>query len=255
MTNTIRLNSMLLASPEPERLHAWYAAAFDPEQDTKTNGYRVLTFGGFTILVDHRDDVAGANPQPGRVILNFEVADAPAVVRRLDDMGVTWKAELEAREPGLFATAIDPDGNFVQIIQLHAGHGPTAGGARDGLAASPAFSGFSVDDLASAREFYAGVLGLVVSEADGLLTLHLPGGRDVLVYPKPNHVPATFTVLNFPVRDIDAAVDDLLARGVKLERYKGLAQDDRTILRDPTGPPIAWFTDPAGNILSVLQQD
>ena len=119
-----RLNSMLLASPDPERLHAWYAAAFEPEQDTKTNGYRVLTFGGFTILIDRRDDVTGPNPQPGRTILNFEVADARAVARRLDDMGVTWKAELEEREPGLFATAIDPDGNYVQIIQLHPGHGP-----------------------------------------------------------------------------------------------------------------------------------
>ena len=116
-----RLNSMLLASSDPERLHAWYAAAFEPEQDTKTNGYRLLTFGGFTILIDRRDDVTGSNPQPGRMILNFDVADARAVARRLDDMGVTWKAELEEREPGLFATAIDPDGNYVQIIQLHPG--------------------------------------------------------------------------------------------------------------------------------------
>jgi predicted enzyme related to lactoylglutathione lyase len=250
-----RLNSMLLASPDPERLHAWYAAAFEPEQDTKTNGYRVLTFGGFTILIDRRDDITGPNPQPARTIFNFEVADAIAVARRLDGMGVAWKAELEERAPGLFATVIDPDGNYLQIIQLHPGHGPTAA-RRDGtLSAAPAFSGFSVDDLASAREFYAGVLGLDASEANGLLTLHLAAGRDVLVYPKPNHVPATFTVLNFPVPDIDAAVDDLTERGVRFERYDGFAQDQRGIQRDPNGPPIAWFTDPAGNVLAVLQQN
>jgi predicted enzyme related to lactoylglutathione lyase len=249
-----RLNSMLLASSDPERLHGWYAAAFDPQQDTKTNGYRILTFGGFTVLIDHRDDITATNPQPGRIILNFEVADARAVARRLDDIGVTWKAELEEREPGLFATAVDPDGNYVQIIQFHPGHGRDARG--DGvLAAAPAFSGFAVDDLAAAREFYAGVLGLDVSEANGLLTLHLPGGRDVLVYPKPNHAPATFTILNFPVPDIDAAVADLSARGVRFERYDGFAQDDRGIQRDAEGPPIAWFTDPAGNILAILQED
>jgi predicted enzyme related to lactoylglutathione lyase len=249
-----RLNSMLLASSDPERLHAWYAAAFEPDQDTKTDGYRLLTFGGFTILIDRRDDVTGSNPEPGRVILNFDVADARAVAGRLDGMGVTWKAELEEREPGLFATAIDPDGNYVQIIQLHPGHGPE-GRALGSLAAAPAFSGFSVDDLAAAREFYAGVLGLEVSEANGLLTLHLHGGRHVLAYPKPDHVPATFTILTFPVPDIDAAVADLSARGVRFERYDGFAQDDRGILRDPNSPPIAWFTDPAGNVLAVLQDD
>jgi predicted enzyme related to lactoylglutathione lyase/catechol 2,3-dioxygenase-like lactoylglutathione lyase family enzyme len=250
-----RLNSMLLASSDPERLHAWYTAAFEPEQDTKTNGYRLLTFGGFTILIDRRDDVTGSNAQPGRMILNFDVADARAVVRRLDDVGVTWKAALEEREPGLFATAIDPDGNYVQIIQLHPGHAPARARANGTLAAAPAFSGFSVDDLAAAREFYAGVLGLDASEANGLLTLHLAGARDVLVYPKPNHVPATFTILNFPVPDIGTAVVDLSARGVRFERYEGFAQDNDGIQRDPDGPPIAWFTDPAGNVLAVLQQD
>ena len=159
------------------------------------------------------------------------------------------------REPGLFATAIDPDGNYVQIIQLHPGHGPATRRADGTLAAAQAFTGFSVDDLAAAREFYAGVLGLDVSEADGQLTLHLPGRRDVLVYPKPNHTPATFTILNFPVPDIEIAVAELSAQGVRFERYDGFNQDDRGIQRDSDGPLIAWFTDPAGNVLSVLQQD
>jgi catechol 2,3-dioxygenase-like lactoylglutathione lyase family enzyme len=116
-----------------------------------------------------------------------------------------------------------------------------------------AFSGFAVDDLDAARRFYGETLGLEVSEQDGLLTLHLAGGRDTLVYPKPDFVPATYTILNFPVDDIERAVDDLNARGVELLRYEGFEQDERGISRDPAGPPIGWFTDPAGNVLSVLE--
>lgn len=117
-----------------------------------------------------------------------------------------------------------------------------------------AFSGFSVDDIPAARTFYGETLGLRVSEDNGLLTLHIAGDRDVLVYPKSNHTPATFTILNFPVGDIDQAVDELAARGVRFERYDGFDQDDKGIDR-AGGPPIAWFTDPAGNILAVLQLD
>jgi catechol 2,3-dioxygenase-like lactoylglutathione lyase family enzyme len=117
---------------------------------------------------------------------------------------------------------------------------------------SKAFSGFAVNDIQRAKDFYGGALGLHVSEEHGLLRLHLAGGTAVLVYPKPNHIPATFTVLNFPVDDIDKAVDGLVERGVRFERYDGFNQDERGILRD-VGPYIAWFTDPAGNILSVLQ--
>lgn len=121
------------------------------------------------------------------------------------------------------------------------------------LTDSPAFSGFAVPDIAAAKDFYGGTLGLQVSEENGLLTLHLSGGRDVLVYPKPDHEPAVFTILNFPVPDIESAVDGLAAAGVSFERYTGdLATDDRGIFRGP-GPLIAWFRDPAGNILSVLE--
>ena len=121
------------------------------------------------------------------------------------------------------------------------------------LATSKAFSGFAVDDLERARDFYEGMLGLDVSLEDGLLTLHLAGDRSTLVYPKPDFVPATYTILNFPVEDIDAAVDELASRGVRFERYEGFEQDEKGVARDPAGPPIAWFTDPAGNILSVLE--
>ena len=118
-----------------------------------------------------------------------------------------------------------------------------------------AFSGFAVDDLDAAREFYGSVLGLDVSvEEMGLLTLHLAGGaRPTLVYPKPDFEPATYTILNFPVEDIDAAVDGLIERGVAFELYDGFGQDERGISRNEGGPPIAWFRDPAGNILSVLE--
>jgi len=117
-----------------------------------------------------------------------------------------------------------------------------------------AFSGFSVNDIAAAKAFYGDTLGLRVSEENGMLTLHIAGDRDILVYPKPNHAPATYTILNFPVEDIDRTVDELVERGVTFERYEGMGQDDRGINR-AGGPPIAWFTDPAGNILSVLQLD
>jgi catechol 2,3-dioxygenase-like lactoylglutathione lyase family enzyme len=115
-----------------------------------------------------------------------------------------------------------------------------------------AFSGFAVDDIEAARKFYGETLGLDTSEQYGLLTLHLAGGRDTLVYPKPDHVPATYTILNFQVDDVDAAVDELTARGVSLERYEGMGQDAKGINR-AGGPYIAWFKDPAGNILAVLQ--
>ena len=118
---------------------------------------------------------------------------------------------------------------------------------------SRAFSGFSVADIPAAKAFYAETLGISVSEDNGMLTLHLAGNRDTLIYPKPDHTPATFTILNFPVDDIDAAVAALAARGVRFEMYEGMT-DARGIMR-AQGPPIAWFKDPAGNILSVLQRD
>jgi len=117
-----------------------------------------------------------------------------------------------------------------------------------------AFSGFSADDIPAAKRFYGETLGIEVSEENGMLTLQLSGDRPTLIYPKPNHQPADFTILNFPVADIDRAVDQLIERGVELERYPGMEQDERGVLR-AGGPPIAWFKDPAGNVLAVLQQD
>jgi catechol 2,3-dioxygenase-like lactoylglutathione lyase family enzyme len=121
------------------------------------------------------------------------------------------------------------------------------------LANTKAFSGFAVDDVPKAREFYEKTLGLNVSEQMGLLVLHLAGDRDTIAYPKPDFTPATYTILNFAVDEIDKAVDELSSRGVRFERYDGFEQDDKGISRAPDGPPIAWFKDPAGNILSVLE--
>jgi catechol 2,3-dioxygenase-like lactoylglutathione lyase family enzyme len=117
---------------------------------------------------------------------------------------------------------------------------------------SHAYSGFSTNDIPKTRDFYARILGLEVTEENGMLTLHLSGGGTVLIYPKENHEPATFTVLNFPVDDIEKAVDALTAAGVQMERYEDSGQDERGIARQYP-PPIAWFKDPAGNIVSVIE--
>ena len=118
-----------------------------------------------------------------------------------------------------------------------------------------AFSGFSVNDIQKAKEFYGQTLGLEVSEAYGLLQLHIAGGTTILIYPKESHTPATFTILNFPVANIEQAVDELARRGVRFESYNdgSLVTDEKGIFRGG-GPKIAWFKDPAGNILSVLEQ-
>ncbi len=118
-----------------------------------------------------------------------------------------------------------------------------------------AFSGFSVNDIQKAKEFYSRTLGLEVSEMHGLLSLKIAGGTRILIYPKPNHTPATFTILNFPVDNVEKAVDELTKRGVRFEIYNepGLKTDEKGIFRGQ-GPKIAWFKDPAGNILSVLEE-
>jgi catechol 2,3-dioxygenase-like lactoylglutathione lyase family enzyme len=122
------------------------------------------------------------------------------------------------------------------------------------FANTKAFSGFAVDDLEKAKEFYGETLGLktsILDEEAGLMTLHLAGDRDTLVYQQPGSTPASYTILNFPVEDIDKAVDELAARGVSFERYDEFDQDEKGISRG-NGPDIAWFKDPAGNVLSVL---
>jgi predicted enzyme related to lactoylglutathione lyase len=123
------------------------------------------------------------------------------------------------------------------------------------FAKTHAFSGFAVPDLGAAEKFYGDTLGIDITKGEmGDLVLNLAGGRDTFIYEKPDFVPATYTILNFVVDDVDQAVDELAKKGVKFERYDGFDQDERGIARGDMGPAIAWFKDPAGNILSVLQE-
>jgi len=248
---TLTLGSLLLGSADAERLRAWYVAAFGAEPDE--NGF--ITYGDVGVLIDRRDDVAVTNGEPGRHILNLHVDDLKAVAARLDELGARWLVAPEDRGPGVFGTLVDPDGNYVQVIQFSAAYQERAAARRAAARPPRPYSGFSVDDVPAAADFYRNVLRLEVSESHGMLTLHLGEGTQVLVYPKADHVPATFTVLNLPVDDVDAAVDDLTARGVTFQRYDGSPQDEKGIMRGRAigrGPDIAWFTDPAGNILSEL---
>jgi predicted enzyme related to lactoylglutathione lyase len=119
---------------------------------------------------------------------------------------------------------------------------------------SRVFSSFSVDDLDAAERFYGGLLGVTTQRLPmGVLDLELPGGQRVMVYPKDDHQPATYTVLNFEVADVESAVDDLVAAGVQMERYDEMSQDSKGISTDSRGPRMAWFTDPAGNVIAVLE--
>lgn len=123
------------------------------------------------------------------------------------------------------------------------------------LTDSHAYSGFSTNEIEGCRTFYADTLGLKVTEENGMLTLHLGGGGKALIYPKDDHQPATYTCLNFPVSDIDTTVDALTESGISFLRYDGVPHDERGIVRAPDwGPPIAWFTDPAGNVLSIIEE-
>jgi predicted enzyme related to lactoylglutathione lyase len=123
-----------------------------------------------------------------------------------------------------------------------------------------AFSSFSVNDITKAKNFYQDILGIEVKTVpmgeEGLLELHIAGSNPVMIYPKPNHVPATYTVLNFPVQDLEKTVDELTSRGVKFEHYEipGIETNEKGIVYgNGQGPDIAWFTDPAGNIISILK--
>jgi len=140
------------------------------------------------------------------------------------------------------------------------GGGPvegTAGPLEQGvdMLGTRTFSSFSANDIDAEKRFYGDTLGIELSEENGLLHLHLPEGSEAIVYPKPDHQPASFTVLNFQV-DLEREVDDLTSKGVAFEHYDGFDQDDRGIASDGEGgmPRIAWFTDPAGNILSIVEE-
>lgn len=253
------LGGVMLGTRDPDRLHQWYTTVLPPDLDSREAQYRILGYGGFYLFLDPRDDVADRHPDSARTLLNFEVDDARAVVARADELGTDWLAPLEDREGSLFATALDPDGNAVQVIQLsEAERRAMASGGERGpgdLVASAAFSGYSVRDLDAAEAFYRDTLGLRVERTPrpmAMLTLDA-GGRRILLYPKDDHQPATYTVLNFPVPDVREAVRALIGRGVGFLRYPGMRQDELGV-HTGGGPLIAWFADPSGNVLSVIEE-
>jgi predicted enzyme related to lactoylglutathione lyase len=236
---TPTFGSLLLSSPDPQRLERWYS--------------QFVSFGNVPALFDKRDDVPGPNAEPGRYILNFHSSDARTAAAAFDAAGAEWLSPLEERDNGMFfGTVIDPDGNYVQIIQM----------SDEMYRQTPPdgpFASCAVRDLDQAVDFYRNVLGLRVVEqpmGPGIASVMFSTNSMFTLYPKPDHQPAVFTVMNFPVDDLNAEIDRLASAGVTFERYEGMEQDARGIAPGEKngGPDIAWFTDPSGNILSVMQR-
>ncbi|MGK2319553.1 VOC family protein [Gordonia rhizosphera] len=248
---TATIGSMLLSSDDPHALARWYATVFEARIGTVSDGpgYDIIELDGFYIMFDKRDDVSGPNTGGARAILNVEVDDPLATAARIDALGAEWVSALEDKGGGTyFGTVKDPDGNWLQIVRL-------ADEFEAEMSANPTspYSGFAVRDLDAADAFYREVLGMrVLRFPVGVLGIRINRGTTVLVYPKPDHEPATHTILNLPVDDLERAVDDLAGRGVEFLRYDGFDQDERGIARGGgRGPDIAWFTDPSGNVIAV----
>ncbi|MFI8773560.1 VOC family protein [Gordonia sp. NPDC062954] len=250
---TATISSMLLSSDDPKRLARWYATVFEAEIQTDPDapGYEIMELDGFYIMFDQRDDVSGRATGGARLILNVEVDDPVATAARIDDLGADWISPLEDKGRGTyFGTVTDPDGNWLQIVRIS-----------DELEAqmstpTSAYSSFAVIDLDAASTFYRDVLGMRVLHLEvGVLGVRINRTTTVLVYPKPDHRPAEFTVLNIPVQNLEEAVDDLVARGVEFLRYEQFDHDERGIARGgEQGPDLAWFTDPSGNVLALQQK-
>ena len=253
---TATISSMLLSTDDPQRLAHWYATAFEAEPMTTPGspGYIVVELDGFYLMFDKRDDVSGRTPQGARMLLNVEVDDPAATAARLDSLGATWISPLEERDGNQFATVEDPDGNWLQLVRLSDEH--EAQMSRP----TSAYSGFAVRDTAATEDFYRGVLGMRVlrfpmGDSD-ILGIRINRGTTVLAYPKPDHQPASYTVLNIPVPDLPTRIDELTARGVEFLRYDGFDQDERGIAHGHgVGPDIAWFADPSGNVIALMEQD
>jgi len=225
--------------PDARRAQAFFGSLLR-WQFSKTTGDNAWIETGGVRGGLHGDDPALS------ITLYFEVPAMEAAMRRVRELGGQADNQGPEENGEHFVTCRDDQG---LAFGLHQRAGvPT-------LKDNHAFSGFSSNDIPAAKQFYGQTLGLDVTEENGMLTLKFPGGHTVLIYPKDNHEPATFTVLNIQVDDVDKAVDGLTAVGVTFELYgEGSGQDERGIARE-YGPPIAWFKDPAGNILSVIQVD
>lgn len=251
---TATISSMLLSSDDPNALAQWYGTVFEaapaPVPGDGAPSYQVIDLDGFYLMFDRRDDVSGRNAGGARAILNVEVDDPVATAARLDDLGATWVSRLENRDGNQFGTVEDPDGNWLQILRLSDEHEAEMSGPT-----SP-FSGFAVRDVDDAAAFYRDVLGMrVLTFSMGILGVRINRSTTVLVYPKPDHKPAGYTILNLPVDDLRASVDDLTRKGVEFLRYDAFDHDERGIVHgNGHGPDIAWFTDPSGNVIGILQR-
>ena len=275
MTNVPRLSSLLLASTDPDRLRKWYAEMLGAEPDP--DGF--LHFGPVAVLVDGRDDLAATAREPGRVILNYEVTDIAATARFLDSRGVTWVSSVEYREDGgaWFGTVEDPDGNYVQLIQLtheywtqrRARHRDAAGsGGANGSLGRAALQDAAVgvrlpaQDLERARAFYAEQLGLHPVEArEGALRYEC-GGDSFAIFASGGRPSGAHTQMGFYVPDIDAAVHELRGRGLVFDEVEipGLVSRDGIVgipgqypSTGAVGERAIWFHDSEGNQLGLGQ--
>ncbi len=275
MTNVPRLGSLLLASTDPDRLRNWYAEMFGAEPDP--DGF--LHFGPVAVLVDGRDDLATTAREPGRVILNYEVTDIAATARFLDSRGVTWVSNVEYREDGgaWFGTIEDPDGNYVQLIQLTHEYWtqrrvrhrhPAGSGAANGALGRAALQDAAVgvrlpaQDLERARAFYAERLGLHPVEArEGALRYEC-GGGSFAIFASGGRPSGAHTQMGFYVPDIDAAVRELRERGLVFDEVEipGLVSRDGIVdipgqypSTGAVGERAIWFHDSEGNQLGLGQ--
>ena len=248
------LGSILLATTNVSRLRDWYGRAFG----VAPNSDGFFEFGGVSVLVDHRDDVADEVAEPERVILNFHVADARAMAAHLDGLGVTWVAPVEFRGDAWFATLRDPDGNLVQIIELTPSYWATRGGP---LAGSPVASRLPAQDLDRARRWYSDKLGLEPVEAREGGLLYRCGGAAFGLFASAGQPSGAHTQMGWEVADIDATVAELRSRGVVFEEYDlpglttvdGIADIEGNYPSKGTGERAVWFHDSEGNLLGIGQ--
>jgi catechol 2,3-dioxygenase-like lactoylglutathione lyase family enzyme len=250
------LGSVLLASRDPARLRRWYEEAF--EVTPNADGF--LEFGGVSVLVDARDDIAERAVEPTRLIVNFHVDDAGATARRLDTLGVTWLAELDHRHDAWFAALFDPDGNVIQIIELTPAYWQ-ARGAESPLAWSPVATRLPAQDLTRARAFYAEKLGLhPVEERPGGLRYEC-GGHSFALFESSGRPSGDHTQMAWEVEDLPAVIALLRARGVVFEEYDlaglqtvdGIVDIEGNYPSKGIGERGAWFRDSEGNLLGIGQ--
>jgi catechol 2,3-dioxygenase-like lactoylglutathione lyase family enzyme len=252
--STPTLGSVLLATTNEVALRDWYVKAFG----VAPNADGFLDYGGVSVLIDRRDDVADRSAEPERVILNFHVDDARAVAAHLDSVGVTWVVPVEFRGDAWFATLHDPDGNLIQIIELTPSYWATRGGL---LAGSSVASRLPAQDLDRARRWYADKLGLEpVEERQGGLRYEC-GGVSFALFESAGKPSGAHTQMGWEVADIDATVTELRARGVLFEEYDlpglqtvdGIADIEGNYPSKGTGERAVWFHDSEGNLIGLGQ--